>query len=411
MDKPIRVALLGAGGRGTMFASLLKNYVPDAKLVAVAEPREAYRKAIAKEHQLSEKETYQTWQACAKAEIDCNAVIVATMDQEHVEPAVTFLKRGCHLFLEKPMATTLEDCQAIAAAQKDSGAITAVCHSMRYHKGFRKLKELVTSGRIGRVITMNQLEQVGYWHQAHSFVRGNWGNEARSTFMLMAKSCHDLDYICHLVDLPCERVSSFGSLAHFTKADAPEGATERCTDGCPVEADCPYSALKQYVYTDRETWPANVVSFEHTVEAHLEALRSGPYGRCVYKVDNDVVDHQVCAIEFAGGVTATFTMTAFTQGGGRILTLHGSEGELRFEEHKIVIRDFGSNNVETILIRPEQGGHGGGDCRVITSWMRAIREQDPSHILTDVHESLKTHSVVFAAEQSRREGRTVETGG
>jgi predicted dehydrogenase len=405
----IKVAVLGAGQRGEMFADLLAEQPHLAKVVAVAEPREAYRKEFAEKHRLSPDNVYEDWQAFVENPPECDAVVIATMDQDHVDPAVACLKLGKHLLLEKPMAVTLEDCQAIEEAQRGSGAYVAVCHSLRYQKGFARLKEIVASGRIGKVVSIDQLEQVGFWHQAHSFVRGNWGNEERATFMLLAKSCHDLDYVAHLAGKECLRVSSFGSLSHFTEENAPEGATERCTDGCPVEATCPFSALRAYVHTESlENWPAAVVSPVHTKAAHLDAIRTGPYGRCVYRCDNDVVDHQVVAMEFEGEITATFTMTAFTQNGGRKVRVHGTAGEVSFDEGNLIVRMFATGDTETIDLAPEPGGHGGGDARVIREWLAALHADNPELIRTSAQESLRTHKIVFAAERSRREKRQVE---
>jgi predicted dehydrogenase len=405
----LRVAVLGAGARGQGFGRLLAELPHLAQVVAVAEPRDAYRDAFAATHNLPADHTFRTWQEFVAHPPACDAVVIATLDQDHVGPAVACLQQGKHLLLEKPMAVTLEDCRAIEAAQRASGALVAVCHSMRYHKGFAAFKQLVSSGRIGEIVSLDQLEQVAFWHQAHSFVRGNWGNEGRSTFMLLAKSCHDLDYMAHLVDRPCQRVSSFGALSHFKAAHAPAGAPARCTDGCPVEAACPYSAIKQYVQTaHRDVWPADMVAPLHTPEAHLEAIRTGPYGRCVYRCDNDVVDHQVVAMSFEGDVTATFTMTAFTQNGGRLIRVHGTEGEASFDENKIVVRSFQTNNIETIELGQETGSHGGGDTRVVRDWIEAIRTGCAAFIRTSAQDALRTHAIVFAAERSRREQRTVE---
>lgn len=405
----ITVAVLGAGGRGEGFGQIIKRSEHLAKVVAAAEPREEYRGIFAEAHSLPQEAVFTTWQEFTARPKMCVAVIIATMDREHIGPAVACLEKGYHVFLEKPMATTLEDCRKIEEAQRKSGAIMAICHSMRYHKSFTTLKEIIDSGRIGRVVTIDQLEPVTFWHQAHSFVRGNWGNEGRSSFMLMSKSCHDIDYIALLVGKPCLRVSSFGALTYFKRENAPQGSTERCTDGCEVEPTCPYSAIKQYVQAkDLTVWPANVVNSVHTRQAHLAAIQTGPYGRCVWRCDNDVVDHQVVAMEFEGDVTATFTMTAFSAGGGRKIRVHGTAGEILFEESEIAVKTFADNNVETVAIGRETGGHGGGDERAIRSWLRAIHRNDPSLVLTDASESLRTHAIVFAAEKSRREKRIVE---
>ena len=402
------VAIIGAGGRGSMFAGLIAQFPHLGKVVAVAEPRKDYRQGFARAHGIPASRQFTDWREFIAKPRLCDAVVISTMDREHVEPAIACLKKGYDLLLEKPMATSLADCQAIEAAQRASGRIVAVCHSMRYHKGFRKLKELVASGAIGRVMSMDQIECVAYWHQAHSFVRGNWGNEGRSTFMLLAKSCHDIDFMAYLIGTPCLRVSSFGHLSHFRKENAPQGSPARCTDGCPVEPSCPYSAYKRYVYTDRTTWPADVVSFDHSAEAHLKAIHTGPYGRCVYRCDNNVVDHQVVAMEFEGEITATFTMTAFTGPGGRKMRVHGTDGEITSGEDWIRLHTFADDNTAEFTIGTEAGSHGGGDTRVVREWLTALHSRDDSRIVANAQESLRTHTIVFAAEKSRREQRMVE---
>jgi predicted dehydrogenase len=407
MATPKTIAIIGAGQRGSSFAGQIGQYAHLARVTAVAEPRDEYRNALAKRCGLSDGSIFKTWQEFVEQDRLCDAVVISTMDREHVGPAVQCLRKGYDVLLEKPMSVSLEECRAIEAAQRESGQIVAVCHSLRYQKGFRKVKELIASGRIGRLMAVDLIERVAYWHQAHSFVRGNWGNEERSSFMLLAKSCHDIDYLAYIVGTPCLRASSFGRLSYFSPDHAPEGAALRCTD-CIIEPTCSYSAIRTYVMTNRTFWPAEVISLDHSYEAHLEAIRTGPYGRCVWHCDNDVVDHQVVSLEFEGDVTATFTMTAFTQGGGRRLRAHGTEGELEFDEETITIRPFGDNNTERIQLGPETGGHGGGDSRVVREWLEALHSRDDSGIVANAQESLRSHTIVFAAETSRREARIVE---
>ena len=409
MKPPIKVAVIGAGSRGSGFGEIVRDAGHLASVVGVAEPLENYRCAFAERHEIPDSQSYASWEEMLGRPKFCDAVIISTPDTAHVGPAIAFLERGYHVLLEKPMATTLADCRAIEAAQRKAGTMVAICHSLRYQKGFAKVKEIADSGLIGRIVTLDQIEQVGFWHQAHSYVRGNWANEDRSTFMLMAKSCHDIDYIGHLVGAPCKSVNSYGSLAYFRAESAPAGAPLRCTDGCPVEQDCPYSAIKVYVKSRRETWPAAVCSFDHSQEAHLEAIRTGPYGRCVFHCDNDVVDHQVVSMEFDNQVTATFTMTAFAQLSGRHVRVNGTKGELRFHDKMdaISVRTFADNNAVEIALGAEPGVHGGGDVRVVASWLQAISRGDGSLIATNASQSLESHTVVFAAEKSRLENRRV----
>ena len=410
--RPLQVAIIGAGARGTTFARLISELEHLGRVVAVAEPRAEVRQAFAERYHLPQHRAFASWQDLLAVPRFCDAVVVATMDRDHVGPALLALERGYHLLLEKPMATSLADCRAIAAAQKRAGVVSSVCHSLRYHRGFAEVKRAVDDGRIGDIITVDQLEQVGYWHYAHSYVRGNWARQDRAMFMLMAKSCHDIDFIAYLVGHECERVSSFGSLIHFREEHAPQGSTARCTDGCAVEMSCPFSAPRLYNDGPLSDWLPLPPHVDRTREARLHALRTGPYGRCVWRSDNDVVDHQVVIMDFVGGVTATFTMSAFTEKLARRIRVHGTQGELLFEENgdspgdSLVLTRFGGN-VERIHIPPEPGTHGGGDRRVVANFLSAIATGNHSLVLSDVETSLASHTIVFAAERARLLG-TVE---
>ncbi len=403
---PKQIAILGAGGRGRGFAHMFHNAYPKAQVAAVAEPRDEYRQEVVKRYGVPADRALRDWQQFVSKPKMCDAVFIGTMDRDHVGAAVACMKLGYDVLLEKPMAVTLADCRAIEAAQRESRCIFGVCHSLRYQKGFRKVKELIDSGIIGRIITVNLTEQVAWWHQAHSFVRGNWGNESRSTFMLLAKSCHDIDYLHYIVGRRCRKVSSFGALTYFRPENAPAGSSERCID-CAVERSCHYSAIKHYVDSPREGWPAGACSLDHSREAHLQAMRSGPYGRCVWKCDNDVVDHQTVNMLFENDITAVFTMTAFTKDCARYLRVHGTLGEIYFDEASVTIKTFADNNAQMITLGNEPGGHGGGDQRIADTWIDALHSRDDREIVATAQESLRTHTAVFAAERSRCEGRTI----
>ncbi|MGW9307083.1 Gfo/Idh/MocA family protein [Saccharomonospora azurea] len=292
--------------------------------------------------------------------------MIATQDADHVEPAVALARQGYHLLLEKPMATSEADCERIVDAAEEAGVLLAVCHVLRYTPYSRRLKALVDGGRIGDVVSVEHLEPVGWWHQAHSYVRGNWRREDTSTFMLMAKSCHDLDWLTHLIGRPVERVSSFGGLYEFRAERRPVGAADRCLD-CAVEASCPYSAPRIYLPLLEEpdrVWPLSVVTAERSEEGVLAALREGPYGRCVYACDNDVVDHQVVSLEYRGGVTASFTMTAFTPSDFRRTRVFGTRGSIEGDGRSITVHDFVDGGSEVIEVESGAGataddGHGG----------------------------------------------------
>lgn len=411
---PVTLAIIGAGGRGSGYARFAAEHPERARVVAVAEPRAAYRERLAREHAIPAAKVFGDWRDAATAAKLADAVLICTQDAMHVGPAVAFAAAGYHILLEKPMAPDETGCRRIVGAAKAAGVLFAVAHVLRYTAYTRRLKALLDSGAVGDLVSMQRLEPVGYWHQAHSFVRGNWRNEAASSSMLLAKSCHDLDWMRHVMGVPCHAVASFGSLRHFRADQAPAGAGQRCLD-CGVEADCPYSAKKIYlgrVAAGHTGWPVDVLTSDVTVESVTAALRDGPYGRCVYHCDNDVVDNQVVSMAFAGDRTATFTMTAFTAAAGRRTEIFGTRGHVRGDDRHLHVLDFLTDRTETIDTAAADasilGGHGGGDFGLMDSFVAAVAAGDPARILSGPDETLETHLMVFAAERARREGRVVD---
>jgi predicted dehydrogenase len=414
-QKPVRVLVAGAGARGTTYSSFAKMFPERMKVVGVAEPRDFYRERLAREHDIPAENVFRDWHEAAARPRLADAVIVATQDNMHVEPAVAFSGLGYAMLLEKPMAPSEADCRKIFDAVKANGNLFAVCHVMRYTAYTQALKRILDSGAIGNVVSIEHLEPVGYWHMAHSFVRGNWRNERESSFMLLAKSCHDIDWLTYMMGDKCTAVSSFGALNHFRRDQQPAGASDRCLD-CAVEPNCPYSAKKIYLGMFARgitRWPVDVVAPEPTEASLTEALRTGPYGRCVYACDNDVVDHQVVNLQFAGDQTASFTMTGFTHLGNRKTRIFGTRGELTGDGAVIQHLDFLTDQTHTIDTRlddtnAQMGGHSGGDFGLMERFIAAVAQNDPSLILSGPEESFATHRMVFAAEQARCEHRVVD---
>ena len=412
---PVRLLIVGAGGRGSGYATFAEACPDKARVVGVAEPRGHYRDAMATKHSIPSDCVFKDWRDAAARERFADAVLICTQDAMHLEPSIAFARKGYHILLEKPMAPDEASCRRIVEAAKAAGVIFAVCHVMRYTKYTVALKRIVDEGRIGQIVSMQHLEPVGYWHQAHSFVRGNWRNEAQSSPMLLAKSCHDLDWIRHIMNRRCVQVQSFGNLRHFRKSEQPAGAADRCLD-CGVEKSCPYSAVKIYLRDrlakDNKGWPVDVLTPVPTVESVTEALRSGPYGRCVYACDNDVVDHQVVNMLFEDGASASFTMTAFSMHAGRMTRLFGTRGVIEGDGSVIKIGDYLTDSWETLDTNATDasilGGHGGGDLGLMGSFVEALASNDPSKILSGPDETLESHQMVFAAERSRKSGAVVK---
>jgi predicted dehydrogenase len=405
----VRYAIVGAGQRGAGYATWIGRHGDRAQVVAVAEPRAYQRESLAREHGV--EHVFSSWRELAAVPRLADAVIVSTQDSEHVEPAIALARKGYHVLVEKPLAPTSTECTTLVNAVTEAGVLFAVCHVMRYRPYTRLVKQLVDDGRLGEIMSVQHLEPVGHWHYAHSFVRGNWRRGDLASFMLLAKSGHDIDWLRHIVGRPVERVSSFGSLRHFQRSSQPAGAADRCLD-CAVEATCPYSAPRLYlgmVRAGRTGWPVSVLTDDVTEAGVTAALREGPYGRCVYTCDNDVVDHQVVAMEFAGGVTATFTMTAFTPHVDRRTQIFGTRGFLDGDGSRVRVHDFVSETTE-ILETPNDGlnteeGHAGGDAGLMAAFTTAVESGDPTHILSGPAESLESHLTVFAAERARLSGQ------
>ena len=418
MPYPVKICIVGAGNRGSVYAKYAKVNPDQAVVTAVAEPRPEYRMAFAREYNIDEKNVFSDWRELTRHEKIADAAIISTQDNNHVGPALALIEKDYDILLEKPMAPTEEECQEITRAVLDKGVIFGVCHVLRYTKYTQKLKELIDSGLIADIVCMQHLEPVGYWHQAHSYVRGNWRKESESTFMLLAKSCHDLDWMTYIIGSRCVKVSSFGNLVHFKPENKPAGASDRCVD-CAVESTCPFSAKKIYLKRALNgdfAWPVEVITHDHTVEGVMKAIEESQYGRCVYACDNDVVDNQVVNMEFETGATAAFVMTGFTEAKtDRQTRIFGTKGEIFGNGSRIEHFDYLTNHREIMEVSKSDGtiltGHGGGDQRIMESFCRAVANQDPSYILSGPMESLETHLSVFKAEQARKENRviTIET--
>ncbi|WP_276356221.1 Gfo/Idh/MocA family oxidoreductase [Cohnella caldifontis] len=411
MRKPT-LAIIGAGARGLIaYAPYFSRFPEEAEIVAVAEPNEQRRTAFAQRFDLPNERIFASWEELLAQPRFCDALLICTQDRMHFAPTMAALRQGYHVLLEKPMSNSPSECIAMTEMARRTGRLLTICHVSRYIPFWRQLKTILSAGTIGDVISIQHNENVGYLHYAHSFVRGNWRNASLSSPMILAKSCHDMDLIRWLVDSECARVSSFGSLTHFRPENAPEGAADRCADGCAAEASCPYSALRFYSQDLKANPYAGLIADPPTLENRMDAIKSGPYGKCVYRTDNDVVDHQVVAMEFVNGATAMFSMCGFTRDTNRIVQIMGTKGEIRGDLHKEEIDLFEFAGAKRTLIRTpsEEGGHQGGDEGVLRQFIADLRAEKFSGSLTSAEASLESHLMAFAAEASRqRRGEAVE---
>jgi Predicted dehydrogenases and related proteins len=409
----VSLVVLGGGNRGMAYA----RHAPalGARVAALAEPRPERRQAFREAFGLEEGALFAHWRDLLEAPRLGEAAIVALPDRLHAEAAIALMEKGYHLLLEKPIAPTWEEVLRVAEAKARTGRIVALAHVLRYTPYARRLKALLEEGAIGEVVSVQHLEPVGHWHFAHSFVRGNWREEGKSSPFLLAKSVHDLDWLLFLMPGEVARVASFGGLYHFRPERRPKGAAERCLL-CPeeVERACPFSARRIYLeaYERRERgWPLDVVAFPVTRENLERALAEGPHGECVYLGKNDVADHQVVALEYRDGRTASFHAEGLSRMRFRETRLFGTGGEIWGDGRYIRIFDFvkgeGTVDLKVAAEGSIRSGHGGGDMGLMAAFVFAVEREDPSG-LEPFEEALYAHRLTFLAEEARRAGRAVE---
>lgn len=412
LSKPVTVMIIGAGSRGRTYARYAEKFPGSMKVVGVADINANRRKVMAKRHNIPKENQFEDFNdALAQAKL-ADAVVIATPDNLHYEPCMKALELGYDVLLEKPVAPTERECRNIAKQAHKYNRIVAVCHVLRYAPYFIALKEVLDSGAIGDVVSVQHMEPIQYAHMAHSYVRGNWHDSEQTTPIILAKSCHDLDILRWLIGKPCKTIAAEGSLHLFRAENAPKGAPERCTDGCPHEAECPYSAIDIYMRRKRHL---GVFDLPRRDTALIrEKLKTTNYGRCVYRCNNDQCDHYVAIMRFEDDVTASFTMDAFTPWGGRRTRIMGTKGYIEGDMKSFSFYDFRSNhrsvwNQKVNEVAGYKGaGHGGGDHALVRDFVRAVSAQDERLLSSSVDVSIESHVMGFMAEKSRKSMKKVK---
>ena len=456
MPKPIQAVLIGAGQRGRdVYGAYALAHPDEIRFVAVAEPNDERRAIFADQHNISPENQFESWEPLLEGSPLGQAALICTQDQAHTKPTLAALRAGYDVLLEKPMATTAAACRQLVDAAEETGRQLHICHVLRFTTHFSKMREIIRSGQLGQIVSVSHRENVSWWHMAHSFVRGNWRRRDQSAPMILAKCCHDLDILIWMLDDRCDTLSSVGNLRHYRPENAPEGAPDHCLDGCPVEETCPYYAPFLYVdliplwrstaatdrglskalfqanlrapglikalsriapplrqLSDYRDWPRSVVADDPTPENVLAALRDGPYGRCVYRCDNDVVDHQVVSMQFEGGPSVTLTMHGHANVEGRFTRIQGSRAELQatfgLGGSWINVREHRSGREIHIDTGARPGaGHGGGDGGLMAAFIESVQKGDDAAALSTARQSLESHLMAFAAEGARLGGEVV----
>lgn len=411
----ISVVLLGAGNRGRhVFGAYARRHPERMRVVALAEPRAEPRAAVAAEHGLAPTALFDGWRELVAARPAADAAIVATGDTEHVDPALAALGAGYHVLLEKPIAPDPVDCVRVVAAAERAGRILQIGHVLRYTEFYARAHEIAASGRLGELQLIDLREHVAYWHMAHSYVRGKFRNRALAAPFVLAKSCHDLDLLAWFAASPPAQVASFGSLGAYVPERAPAGAPERCSAACPVQASCPWDAERFYLGPDDSVarhWPWSDLSADPSHAARVRALAASDYGRCVFRCDNDVVDHQVVSVAFASGLVATLGVHGVASEERRTLRVSGSRGELRgvLQTGKLEVTRHGAvGPVETIEIQASPFGHSGGDQGLLDHFCSVVSRGAGDEVRASGRVALEGHLLGFAAERARRERSVVD---
>lgn len=407
--QPVKVITLGAGNRGNVYGNFAVNYPEEMDIVGVAEPIPVRNERYAKKHNIPDNHRFDTWERVFERPKFADAVIISTPDYLHYGPCMAALKAGYDILLEKPISPSEKECREILALAKKTGRIIAVCHVLRYAPYFVKLREMVQSGAIGQLISIQHFEPIEHVHMSHSYVRGNWHDRNATNPIILAKSCHDLDILRWIVGKPCKQIVAMGGLKWFRIENAPPGSTARCTDGCAAESTCPYSALKIYYRKRQRT---HVLDLPEEKEKHgehiLEKLRTTNYGRCVYRMDNNQEDHYITSMQFEGGVTASFSMEAFTSYEGRRTRVMGSMGDIVGDMEKFTLTDFRTGKSTEFDSTVAGDMHGGGDWRLVRDWLQAVTQHNPALLTSTIDASIESHVMGFMADKSIKTGKVKE---
>ena len=416
MKQKVTTVIAGLGGRGRdIYGRYIIEHPEDIEVTAIADLDPEKRERVGNDFGVPPEKRFESAEEMFAQQKMADCALICTQDKQHVSHAKLAIAKGYHLLLEKPVSDSAQECRELLQMAEEHQRQVVVCHVLRYTPFYNTIKNIIDSKEIGEVVTVQAIENVGYWHQAHSFVRGSWRKKSESSPMILAKCCHDIDILLWLCGKDCKKVSSFGSNYLFKAEKAPEGAALRCTDDCKARANCPYDAVRYYIEDPvtgvkggKKDWPVNIVAPIPTPESLLEALKTGPYGRCVYHCDNDVVDHQVVNMLCNDDVTIHLTMTAFSDRCYRYLKVMGTLGciEADMDKNIVSVFPFGKEPRDIAIDnRTSIAGHGGGDEKMMDQFIMMMREADTPHTMqTSLAKSIESHLVALAAEQSRLSG-------
>jgi len=333
---------------------------------------------------------------------ELDAVIIAPPNALHAESVIPAIEKDLTILLEKPVATSVEDCAAIwqAYVEKEQPML-AVGFVLRYTAFYRKAKGIIDSGEIGRVLTIQASELLGPMI-SQCYCRGWRRFDGLAGSFILEKCCHDMDLLGWLAGSTASKVSSFAARTRFVKD--PELPVS-CTD-CKVKDTCRYD-------TGRMREAIRVSGGTPEWYDRVRTLLPPDNDLCVFNADKDVPDHQVLNIEYDNGILATFAAVMDQGQTNRTLTVHGTAGELvgdigKDELHlrRWADEEWSEHVSEQIELKHDGSGHHGGDS-VIGEQFKAMLRGQSIPPAAGLKEGIEGCLVAFAAETSRHEERVV----
>ncbi|THZ65927.1 streptomycin biosynthesis protein StrI [Aureobasidium pullulans] len=460
-----RILIVGAGSRGNAYARAVSES-GQGIVAAIAEPIAFKRNLLGSKYiwgsknSPSDGQEFEDWRAFLQWETNrrtdaaagrqvppgIDGIFICILDEQHAEVITALGHLAIHTLCEKPLATTLKDCLAISSAmssqQGGQSAIFGIGHVLRYSPHNMLLRKLVLEDQIiGPILSMEHTEPVGNWHFSHSYVRGNWRKESTTAPSLLTKSCHDIDFLLWMLCSPPPgtnhpphvpaSVASFGSLKQFQQSRKPAsaGTATNCLR-CPIEKTCTYSAPRIYYNNQlakgNTDWPVNIVNPEieacyndHGKEAAKEMLfktleidydeSTSPeeihkrpwFGRCVWESENDVCDDQFVLLSWNDDPLPG------TANAG-LPCPEGNDPPARMAK----TASF------HMIAQTEKQWHGGGDYGLATQFLKAINavkskemvieEAQTTHLGCTLEEVIRSHALVFAAEEARLGNKVVD---
>lgn len=414
-----KISVIGLGNRGSEYMGFLKSFhSKKVELDSICDISVQALEDIGKQFKIPKNRQYNSTKEFFSKGVISDALIIATQDASHYEITKEALLTGYKfIMLEKPVSGKKEEYIELRDLAKEKNAMIIVCHVLRYSNYYKKIKSIIATGTIGDIVSINHTENVGYFHFAHSFVRGNWHDEFTSTPSILAKCCHDIDLISWFMNSPCKAVSSTGGLKYFNSDNAPFGATSTCMGGCKSKKACPYDAERLYIKDP--FYKAKFIKYmKRTLTGKMknskadivDAIKNGDYGKCVFLNDNNVCDHQIVNMQFENGAIAVLNMNGLSDKMFRESHIVGTKGELIGRGTKLEMRIFGGKTGNVFTGSPAISGHVEGDIRTVSGFVKLIcGELTDFSDLTTIEATVESHDIALAAEISRKNGGNLVT--